>query len=142
MRRVDLALFRGYAMLRVAIKRIRPEKESRLRAWLAELNSRADEVRETFRGETVRAEQAFIVPGSEGSLLVYVMEAEDFEQGSKAFADSHHKIDAEHIGFREHHATIKQQDLFAVLEHPHVAPNLAGTAERNNAQSVFCHRLL
>ncbi len=96
MRRVDLALFRGYAMLRVAIRRIRPEKESRLRAWLAELNSRADEVRETFRGETVRAEQAFIVPGSEGSLLVYVMEAEDFEQGSKAFADSDHKIDAEH----------------------------------------------
>jgi hypothetical protein len=83
-------------MLRVAIRRIRPEKESRLRAWLAELNSRAEEVRETFRGETVRAEQAFIVAGDEGPLLVYVMEAEDFERGAKAFAESHHKIDAEH----------------------------------------------
>ncbi len=83
-------------MIKVSIRRIRPEKEQRLRAWLAELNSRAEEVRETFRGETVRAEQAYIVPGDTGPLLVYVMEAEDFERGSKAFATSHHKIDAEH----------------------------------------------
>jgi hypothetical protein len=83
-------------MLRVSIRRVRPEKESRLRAWLAELNSRADEVRATFRDETVRAEQAYILPGDTGSLLVYVMEAEDFEKGSKAFAASLHKIDAEH----------------------------------------------
>jgi hypothetical protein len=58
--------------------------------------SRAEQVRETFRGETVRAEQAYILPGDTGPLLVYVMEAEDFERGSKAFATSHHKIDAEH----------------------------------------------
>ena len=83
-------------MLRVAIRRIRPEKEPRLRAWLAELNSRAEEVRETFCDETVRAEQAYILPGDTGPLLVYVMEAEDFERGSKAFATSQHKIDAEH----------------------------------------------
>jgi len=83
-------------MLRVAIRRIRPDKESRLRAWLAELNARADEVRETFRDETVRAEQAYIVTGSEGPLLVYVMEAADFDHGAKAYATSHHKIDAEH----------------------------------------------
>lgn len=83
-------------MLRVSIKRIRPEKEGRLRAWLAEVNSRADEVRETFREETVRAEQAYIVAGAAGPLLVYVVEAEDFKQGSKAFAASTHKIDHEH----------------------------------------------
>jgi Family of unknown function (DUF6176) len=83
-------------MIKVSIRHIRPEKEQRLRAWLAELNSRAEEVRETFRGETVRAEQAYIVQGDTGPLLVYVMEAEDFERGSKAFATSHHKIDAEH----------------------------------------------
>jgi len=67
-----------------------------LRAWLAELNSRATEVRETFRAESVRAEQAYIVSGNEGSLLVYVMEAEDFDRGAKAFAKSDHRIDAEH----------------------------------------------
>ena len=83
-------------MLKVAIKRIRPDKEERLRAWLAELNLRADDVRETFRDETVRAEQAYIVPGESGPLLVYVMEAADFESGAKAYAESKHEIDAEH----------------------------------------------
>jgi uncharacterized protein with GYD domain len=83
-------------MLRVVIERIRPDKEQRLRAWLAELNSRAAEVRETFRDETVRAEQAYIVTGQEGPLLVYVIEADDLARGAKAFADSSHRIDAEH----------------------------------------------
>jgi hypothetical protein len=86
-------------MLRVVMRRIRPEKETRLRAWLAELNSRAEEVRETFRDETVRAEQAYIVPGDRGDrgpLLVYVMEADNFARGSKTFAASRHKIDTEH----------------------------------------------
>ena len=86
----------AYEMLRVVIRRVRPEKESRLRAWLAELNARAEEVRETFRDETVRAEQAYIVPGDRRPLLVYAMEAEDFEHGAKAFASSRHKIDTEH----------------------------------------------
>jgi len=83
-------------MLRVVIKPIRPDKEDRLRTWLAELNSRADEVRQTFREETVRAEQAFVLAGATGPLLVYVMEAEDFERGSNAFAGSRRAIDLEH----------------------------------------------
>jgi hypothetical protein len=83
-------------MLQVAINPVRPEKEARLRAWLAELDTRADEVRETFRDETVRAEQAFVVAGSEGPLLIYAIEAEDFERGAKAYASSTHKIDSEH----------------------------------------------
>ena len=83
-------------MLQVAISRVRPEKEARLRAWLAELNTRVDEVRETFRDETVRAEQAYIVQGGDGPLLLYVIEAEDFERGAKAYASSNHKIDTEH----------------------------------------------
>ena len=83
-------------MLQVAISRVHPEKEARLRAWLAELGSRVDEVRETFRDETVRAEQAYVVAGSEGPLLIYVIEAEDLEQGARAYASSRHRIDAEH----------------------------------------------
>ena len=83
-------------MLRVWISRIRPEKESRVRSWLKELGSRADEVRETFRDETVRAEQAYIIAGESGPLLVYVIEAEDPERGARAYAASRHKIDAEH----------------------------------------------
>lgn len=83
-------------MLRVWISRIRAGKEARVRQWLAELTTRADEVRETFRDETVRAEQAFIIPGEGGPLLLYVIEAEDLEQGSRAFANSTHRIDIEH----------------------------------------------
>jgi hypothetical protein len=83
-------------MLRVVIRRVRPDKENQLRAWLAELNARADEVRETFRNETVRAEQAYIVPGAAGPLLVYVMEAADFAHAAKAVAASPYKIDSEH----------------------------------------------
>jgi hypothetical protein len=83
-------------MLQVAIRHVRPEKETKLRMWLAELNARADEVRDTFRSETVRAEQAFIVPGVPGPILIYIMEAEDFARGSKAFAESSYAIDAEH----------------------------------------------
>ena len=83
-------------MLRVSIRCIRPGKEARLREWLAELGARADEVRATFVDETVRAEQAFIVPGPDGPLLVCVVEAEDFEQGARAFAASAQAIDHEH----------------------------------------------
>lgn len=87
---------RDIPMIKVAIRKVRPEKEARLRDWLAELNDRAEEVRETFESETVRAEQAYIIPGQSGPLLVYIMEAADFERGAKAYAESTHKIDAEH----------------------------------------------
>ena len=83
-------------MLRVSFRPIRPGKEARLRAWLAELNERADEVLATFRDETVRAEQAFIIAGPHGPLLVYIMEAAEFQLGAAAFARSQHRIDAEH----------------------------------------------
>jgi len=83
-------------VLRVRLCAIRVGKEARLRAWLAESNERADEVRGTFKDETVRAEQAFIISGADGPILVYAMEAADFERGAAAFANSQHPIDAEH----------------------------------------------
>ncbi|NKC00300.1 MAG: hypothetical protein GKR90_17690 [Pseudomonadales bacterium] len=83
-------------MLHINIYPIRKEKESRLRAWLSELNNRADEVRQTFADESVRAEQAYIVSTSDGPLLIYAIEAENFEQGAKAYASSTHPIDAQH----------------------------------------------
>ena len=83
-------------MLRVTFREILPGKEEQLRAWLAELNARADEVRATFRDETVRAEQGFIVPGPNGPIFVGVMEAADFEVGAAAVASSQHPIDAQH----------------------------------------------
>ena len=84
------------SVLRISFSAIKPGKEARLRAWLAELNERADEVRATFRDETVRAEQAFIIDGPHGPMLVYAIEAADFERGAAAFANSRHPIEAEH----------------------------------------------
>jgi hypothetical protein len=83
-------------MLRVVFRRIRPEKEAGLRAWLKELMARQDEVREAFVQESVRHEQAFIIQGENGPVLVYAMEAEDHEQARGAFEASTLPIDAEH----------------------------------------------
>jgi len=83
-------------MLRVSFRRVKPGQEAKLRAWLAELSKRADEVRATFVDETVRHEQAFILQTVDGPILVYAMEARDFERGKQAFARSKHSIDAEH----------------------------------------------
>ena len=83
-------------MLRVSLRRVKPGKEVQLRTWLAELSSRADEVRATFVDETVRHEQALILQTVDGPVLVYAMEAADFDQASEAFARSKHAIDEEH----------------------------------------------
>ena len=83
-------------MLRLRFRRIRPGKEVRLRAWLAELSRRADEVRATFVSETVRHEQAYILETTDGQVLVYAIEFEDTERSRAAFAGSTHPIDAEH----------------------------------------------
>src|SRR6266545_1169236 len=83
-------------MLKVAIHRVHPEKEQQLRDWLAELMRRQDEVRETFAQETVRHEQAYLLPTSDGPMLVYAMEVADFERGRAAFLNSTLAIDSEH----------------------------------------------
>ena len=82
-------------MLQINIYRIRPEQEPRLREWLLKLNNRADEARETLREETVRAEQAYIVPSSDGPFFVYAMEAEDCERAADRYMRSEHPIDME-----------------------------------------------
>jgi hypothetical protein len=83
-------------MLRIAFAHIRPEKEERLRAWLKELDQRRSEVLETFRQETTRHEQVFIIRGEKGPLLVYAMEAEDHSAVKAAFESSELKIDVQH----------------------------------------------
>ena len=83
-------------MIRVAFAKVRADKLERLEDWLRELMSRKDEVRETFHRETMRHEQAFIIRGEDGPLLIYVMEAEDHERGRAAFQSSQLPIDLEH----------------------------------------------
>ena len=84
-------------MLQINMFRIKPEQESRLREWLLELNNRADEVLETFKDETVRAEQAFILPTSDGPILVYAMEADDCKRAADRYMRSKHPLDLDAI---------------------------------------------
>lgn len=83
-------------MIRVAFRKIAPDKVERLRSWMAEAQGRDDEVRETFRQETVRHEQAYLIENSGDHILVYVMELEDPEAVRQAYQDSALKIDHEH----------------------------------------------
>ncbi len=83
-------------MLELSIRRVRPGKEQDLREWLAELNRRQEEVRETFAQESVRHEQAYLIPSSDGAILVYAVEAEDLKRARHAFQESTLPIDVQH----------------------------------------------
>lgn len=88
-------------MLRTWIHRIKPGKEAELRNWFATLNARADEVRDSLRAGGIRAEQAFVLSGLSGSLLVYVSDAADQAHAELQFNDSSRPIDAEHRAVME-----------------------------------------
>lgn len=83
-------------MLRTWIHRIKPDQEVRLRTWLAELNARTGEVRESLAAAGIRAEQAYVVATERGPLLVYVSDAEDQRHAAQVFAQSKLPIDVEH----------------------------------------------
>jgi Family of unknown function (DUF6176) len=83
-------------MIEVVLRKIRPGKVDRLRAWLKELNDRKDEVRQTFEQETVRHERGYILETNDGPILVYVVEAEDHDKGLEAYKASTLPIDQQH----------------------------------------------
>jgi len=83
-------------MLKVSIRMVKPGQEGKLREWLSELMSRKDEVRETFKQETVRHEQGYLIQINGGTALIYIVEARDLEQASTAYRNSSLSIDAEH----------------------------------------------
>lgn len=84
------------SVIRTTISRVHPERLELLTAWLAELHSRADEVRESFRGEGVRHEQAYLLHTSEGPVLLYVIEADYHDMARQAYQSSTLPIDLEH----------------------------------------------
>jgi hypothetical protein len=83
-------------VLDVRITRVREDQVERLRAWLAELIKRQDEVRETFRNEGVRHEQAFLLESAQGPVLIYAHEVDDPEAAKRAYADSTLPLDRKH----------------------------------------------
>lgn len=83
-------------MLTVSFARIRAGQEARLRAWLAELATRQDEARQSLAQEGTRHEQLYVMPGADGAVLVYVMEAEDVQRAYSAYGASQLPIDVAH----------------------------------------------
>ncbi len=83
-------------MVRVRCSKVKPGQLERLRSWMGELTDREEEVRETFRHETVRHEVALLIDGAEGPVLVYIVEAEDLNQAARAAEESTLPIDLEH----------------------------------------------
>ena len=53
-------------MIKLAMRKVRPGHEDQLRKWMAELNRRSAEVRETFAQEGVGHEQAYLLKTADG----------------------------------------------------------------------------
>ncbi len=83
-------------MLHLRLSRVRADQEQRLRDWFGELTQRQEEVRETFRNEGVRHEQAFLMHTNEGLVLLYAIEVEDPEKAHQAYSASTLPIDLQH----------------------------------------------
>src|SRR5437762_13107829 len=89
-------------MIKLAIRKVKPDQEGHLRAWMGELNRRSAEVRETFAQEGVRHEQAYLLKTAEGAALIYAMEAADHKRAALAFQSSTLPIDRAHQRIMAH----------------------------------------
>lgn len=84
-------------MLRVAIKQVRPDYVDELREWLRTVNDeRRDEALATLGDETCTHEQAILIEGKDGPVIVHVMEVRDIARSISAARSSQHPLDAEH----------------------------------------------
>lgn len=84
-------------MLRVAVRRVHPDKVDLLRDWLAQVHGpRRDEALATLVDEGCRHEMAFLMDGADGPVVIYVMEVEDVEASRAENVQSMHPIDADH----------------------------------------------
>jgi hypothetical protein len=84
-------------MLRVSLRRVKPDHLDELRQWLKTANGpRRDEALATLSGEGCRHEQALFFSDAEGPMLLHVMEVENVEHSRQAAERSQHPIDADH----------------------------------------------
>ena len=83
-------------MIKLGIRRVKPEEVGRLREWMSQLDKRRDEVQATFRQEGVQHEQVYLLDVPGGPIMVDAMQAPDHDRAAKAFLESKLPIDAEH----------------------------------------------
>ena len=77
------------------MSRVREDKVSGLRRWMAELTDRRDEVLESFRAEGMH-EKAYLVEHNDGPLLIYVTDADDIDAAVEAYLASDLAVDRDH----------------------------------------------
>lgn len=83
-------------MIHLTFRRVRPDQLERLKAWFAEAQDRSDEVRQTFAGEGVTHEQAFLLETGEGTIFVGAIECQDYKAAAEVFKHSEFPIDVKH----------------------------------------------
>jgi len=83
-------------LLSLHFYRIKPGCEERLRAWLAELEARAEETRSIFTEGGARHEQAFILSTPEGAILVALAELDRQRAEGPCDARSARQLDLQH----------------------------------------------
>jgi hypothetical protein len=84
-------------MLRVAIRKVRADHIDLLREWLGQANGpRRQEALATLVDEGCRHEQAYLIDGADGPVMVYVMEVVEVGRPERAAEFSPHPIDADH----------------------------------------------
>ena len=82
-------------MLITTIARVDEEDVPRLRAWLEELPSRREELKESYRTQGTRHEHFFLIRTRGRPVLVLISEVADAEQASRSFLQSNLPIDVE-----------------------------------------------
>lgn len=84
-------------MIRLAIRRVRPDRVEALREWFKILETdRRDEALATLADETVTHETALLITEGDQPILVYALEVEDPEVAMASVGSGKHPIDAEH----------------------------------------------
>lgn len=82
-------------MLITTIARVDEEDVPRLRSWLADLDARRGELRESYRQQGTRHELFFLIRTREEPLLVLISEVADVEQATRSFLVSNLPLDLE-----------------------------------------------
>jgi Family of unknown function (DUF6176) len=82
-------------MLLTTIARVTEPDVPRLRAWLATLDSRRAELRESYQRGGTRHELFFLLRTRLSPVLVLISEVDDVEQATRSFLHSELPIDVE-----------------------------------------------
>lgn len=83
-------------MLKIVFFTLKPDQVAVFEAWMAELRERREEVFETFVAEGTRHEVVAILENTNPPVVVYAVEADDFDRAQQVFSQSQFPIDLKH----------------------------------------------